>query len=188
MAANQRSFSFSSASFTYDAYLSFQGEDTRKCFASILGKALNDRGIHTNVHDQELSKWESIMPTLHKIIEGSRIAIIVFSKNYAMCSSSMEILAFIVDNFQQSHHSHRFIFPVFYGIEPFEVRQQSGPYGMLFSRYDSHYRNKEKVIKWRNTLSQVAKLSGWNINGYPSSLTMLQYLLFILILMHEKES
>ena len=78
--------SSSSSSFThqlknFDVFLSFRGEDTRLGFISYLYNALCQRGIKTFI-DDNLQRAEEIFAGLLKIIESSRISIIVFSENY----------------------------------------------------------------------------------------------------------
>jgi hypothetical protein len=164
MATNQPS---SSSSFTYDVFLSFRGEDTRNGFTGSLWKALNDRGICTFIDDQLLPKG----PALLKVFSKSRVAIIVFSENYASSSYCLDELAFILDNFQQNHNN-KFIFPIFYNINPSDVLHQSGTYGKAFLRHEARFGgNSERVVKWRTALTQVANLSGWHFSHrYPSSL------------------
>ncbi|MCI33495.1 disease resistance protein, partial [Trifolium medium] len=90
--ATQSSSSFSSSSssfsfdFSYDVFISFRGADTRFGFTGNLYNALSDKGIRTFIDDKELQRGDEITPSLLKNIEGSRIAIIVFSENYATSS------------------------------------------------------------------------------------------------------
>ena len=64
-------------------FLSFRGEATRNNFTSHLYKALDHANIETFKDDKELRRGDEIAPELLKAIEGSRIALIVFSKTYA---------------------------------------------------------------------------------------------------------
>lgn len=166
---------FSSTSYTYDVFISFRGLDTRNGFIGHLWKALNDRGIHAFIDDKELSRGDEIEPAIFKAIQVSRIAIIVFSEYYAGSKFLLEELAFIVDNFQQRDNL-RFIFPVFYNIEPSHVRHQSGPFEAAFVKHEERFHeNREKVLKWKTALSQVANLPGWHFEGYNYSISFILY-------------
>ncbi|XP_043694309.1 disease resistance protein RUN1-like [Telopea speciosissima] len=77
------SFSSSSRQWKYDVFLSFCGQDTRTHFIDYLFNWLHRDGIHTFRDDKKLNRGENISSELMEAIEGSRIAIIVFSKNYA---------------------------------------------------------------------------------------------------------
>ncbi|KAI5445021.1 disease resistance protein Roq1 isoform X1 [Lathyrus oleraceus] len=157
--ANQRS------SFTYDVFITFFGDDTRYGFAGNLWKSLSNRGINTFVDDH--SKGDEIASTLLNVINESRIAIIVFSNNYAFSSFCLQLLVYILDTFLLNH---RFIFPVFYDVDPAIVRYQTGTYAEAFSKHDKKFKyDKDKVKKWRKALYQVANLSGFHFkhgDGY----------------------
>nr|XP_023890990.1 TMV resistance protein N-like [Quercus suber] len=71
------------SSHTYDVFLSFRGEDTRKTFTSHLYNSLKKMKIRTFMDEKELKKGKEIHPTLAKAIEESRFSIVVISKNYA---------------------------------------------------------------------------------------------------------
>ena len=69
---------------TYDIFLSFRGEDTRKNFTDHLYDALKRKGIWTFRDDEELERGNTISKELLKAIEKSRFAIVIFSENYAV--------------------------------------------------------------------------------------------------------
>lgn len=166
---------FSSTSYTYDVFISFEGFDTRNGFTGHLWKALNDIGILAFIDDTEFSRGEETKPAIFKAIHVSRIAIIVFSDNYAGSKFLLEELAFIVDNFQQSDNL-RFIVPVYYNIEASHVRHQSGPFEAAFVKHEERFHeNREKVLKWKTALSQVANLPGWHFDGYNYSISFILY-------------
>ncbi|XP_058750067.1 disease resistance protein Roq1-like [Vicia villosa] len=156
--------SISSSSFTYawkyDVFLSFRGQDTRHGFTGYLYKALIDSGIHTFIDDDELQRGEQIMPSLVKAIAETRIAIIVFSKNYAFSSFCLDelvnILALIKDK-------GRLVLPVFYDVDPSDVRHQRRSYKEALAKHEERFQNdKEKVQQWRIALCQAADLSGYH--------------------------
>jgi len=156
--------SISSSSFTYgwkyDVFLSFTGQDTRPGFTGYLYKALTDRGIHTFIDDEELQLGEQIMPSLVKAIAETRIAILVFSKNYAFSSFCLDELVHILDFIKEKG---RLVFPIFYDVDPSDVRHQRGSYKEALARHEQRFQNdKEKVQKWRIALSQAADLSGYH--------------------------
>ena len=102
------SFSFSSSSsnqppdnYGYDVFLSFRGEDTRKNFTDHLYYALTEAGIHTFRDDEEIRKGENLSIELLQAIRGSRISVIVFSKNYASSSWCLNELDLITGPAQQ---------------------------------------------------------------------------------------
>ncbi|MED6120241.1 hypothetical protein PIB30_019030 [Stylosanthes scabra] len=144
--------------FTYDVFISFRGTDTRYGFTNNLYQALHRKGIHTFFDDEELRNGEEITPTLLKAIEGSRIAIVVFSKNYASSSFCLDELAKIMECVKGNG---RWVFPVFYDVDPSDVRHQKGSYREALTKHEERFKDdKDKVHKWRSALRQAANLSG----------------------------
>ncbi|XP_057446765.1 disease resistance protein Roq1-like [Lotus japonicus] len=157
--------SFSSPSCIYDAFLSFRGPDTRHGFAGNLWKALSDRGIHTFIDDVELERGEEITPALVKAIDESRIAIPVFSTNYASSSFCLDELVNILDHVKAKG---RLVLPIFYNVDPSHVRHQIGSFGEALAKHEERFKNNignfkcnmERLQKWKVALHQVANLSG----------------------------
>ncbi|XP_028768507.1 TMV resistance protein N-like [Neltuma alba] len=149
-----------SGEWTYDVFLSFRGEDTRTNFTGHLYNALKLKGILTFIDDVGLQRGEEITPALLEAIRQSRIAIIVFSKNYA---SSTFCLDELVNILHCVRGEGRLVWPVFYDVDPSEVRHQRGSYGQALAKHDDRFQaNKEKVREWREALCVAANLSGWH--------------------------
>jgi hypothetical protein len=141
----------------YDAFLSFRGEDTRKTFTAHLYAALCRNGINTFM-DDKLRSGEEISPTLVKAIEESEISIIVLSKNYASSRWCLDELMKILEC-RKTRGQH--ILPLFYHVDPSEVRNQTNSVGEAFAELEERFKNDEmKVHGWKTALTQVANLSG----------------------------
>ncbi|KAK3431399.1 hypothetical protein EUGRSUZ_E03277 [Eucalyptus grandis] len=133
----------------YHVFLSFRGTDVRHGFLSHLYVALDQKGIYTFVDSEELRKGEEISPTLVRAIEESRIAIIVFSENYASSPWCLEELLKIMECKEQNN---LMVFPVFYKVEPREVRGGRESYKRAMDNHESKF-GKEKVKRWKKALS-----------------------------------
>ncbi|KAG4952547.1 hypothetical protein JHK85_046414 [Glycine max] len=143
----------------YDVFLSFRGLDTRHGFTGNLYKALDDRGIYTFIDDQELPRGDQITPALSKAIQESRIAITVLSENYASSSFCLDELVTIL----HCKSEGLLVIPVFYKVDPSDVRHQKGSYGEAMAKHQKSFKaKKEKLQKWRMALQQVADLSGYH--------------------------
>ncbi|KAK4598325.1 hypothetical protein RGQ29_015695 [Quercus rubra] len=138
----------------FDVFLSFRGEDTRRSFVSHLHKALTQRGIQTFI-DDNLTRGENISEELLKAIENSSASIIVFSKNYASSSWCLDELAKIIECTKK-------VLPVFYQVDPSEVRKQIGDFGKALTKLEKKINDKTKVQRWRDALSNAANISGWD--------------------------
>ncbi|GJZ99562.1 Toll/interleukin-1 receptor domain-containing protein [Tanacetum coccineum] len=149
-------------SFKYDVFLSFRGEDTRNTFVGHLYNALNQNGIETYKDDDKIEKGKRIDDQLIKSIEDSRFYIIVFSKNYASSSWCLDELVKIMECQKTSEHtSEQTAYPVFYDVEPTEIRKQSGAIGEAFNIHE----NEEAARKWRDALNEAGNLAGWELKN-----------------------
>ena len=109
-----------------------------------------------------LERGKPIPSELLKAIEESRFSVAIFSKNYATSSWCLDELAKIVEC-RQKMKGHT-IFPVFYDVEPTEVRKQKGSFGEAFAKHEEVFKeNLERVKRWRDALTEVANISGWVI-------------------------
>ncbi|XP_052880900.1 disease resistance protein RPV1-like [Gossypium arboreum] len=144
----------------YDVFLSFRGEDTRKNFTDHLYDALKRTGIVTFRDDPKLEAGEEIAPGLFKAIQQSWCSVIVFSESYASSGWCLDELTEIVK--QKKDKGYK-VFPVFYGVDPSDLRQQKGKVEEAFAEHEKRY-DEDKVQRWRNALTQVANIKGWHLN------------------------
>ncbi|KAL6269359.1 hypothetical protein ACE6H2_026270 [Prunus campanulata] len=141
----------------YDVFLSFRGVDTRNSFVSHLYHELQHRCIKTFKDDPKLERGTTISSELFKAIQESRLAIIVLSPNYASSSWCLDELTKIL----QCMKSNGTVLPVFFNVDPSDVRKQSGSFAGAFAEHEKRFREDiEKVKCWRAALTEVANLSG----------------------------
>ncbi|KAL7589321.1 hypothetical protein Lser_V15G37382 [Lactuca serriola] len=159
--------SLSSQLWQYHVFLSFRGEDTRKNFVDHLYTALEHQGIFTYKDDETLLRGESIGPSLEKAIEESQISIIIFSKNYADSSWCLDELVHIM---KCKDKRGQVVIPIFYDVDPSDVRKQKRKYGEAFVKHELE--NNNKVEYWRKALMDATNISGWETehiaNGHES--------------------
>ncbi|XP_027346356.1 TMV resistance protein N-like [Abrus precatorius] len=158
-------YTASSSSQTYEVFVSFRG-DTRNNFTDHLFGALGRKGIHFFRDDTKLKKGKLILPDLLQAIDGSQILVVVFSKKYASskwCLRELEKIADYIDV------SGKHVLPIFYRVNPSEVRNQSGKYKEAFGEYEKRFtedeEKKDEVQRWRGALARVGNLSGWHITN-----------------------
>ncbi|XP_071704613.1 disease resistance protein Roq1-like [Rutidosis leptorrhynchoides] len=156
-----------SQTLNHDVFLSFRGEDTRKTFVDHLYTALVQQGIRTYKDDETLPRGESIGPALLTAIRESGISVIVFSQNYADSSWCLDELAYIM---KCKDEIGIIVMPIFYHVDPSEVRKQKGKFGEAFLKHMSENNNKIEV--WKNALVGASNISGWEMkhiaNGHES--------------------
>ncbi|XP_023740046.2 disease resistance protein RPV1 [Lactuca sativa] len=152
------STSFIHKSFKYDVFLSFRGKDTRRNFVDHLYSALQQKSIHTYKDDERIKRGKMISNELIGSIEDSKFYIIVFSKNYASSSWCLDELVKIMECHKTTEHT---AYPVFYDVEPTEVRNQSLAVGEAFAKHEK----EEAAGKWREALKEAADLAGWELKN-----------------------
>ncbi|KAI8534278.1 hypothetical protein RHMOL_Rhmol10G0077900 [Rhododendron molle] len=171
MAANKSQEASSSTSrCAYQVFLSFKGKDTRMTFTDHLYTALNDAGFRTFVDDDGIGRGEDIKSEQEKAIQESRMSIIVLSKNYASSTRCLEELVMILKRRTCGH----VVLPVFYDVDPSEVRKQIGSFKDAFMMREQEIEMetsgrrqelKGKVEEWRAALKEVADLAGMNLQN-----------------------
>ncbi|XP_065622354.1 disease resistance protein RPV1 isoform X2 [Quercus suber] len=163
------SSSFPSSSmlgWTYDVFLSFRG-DTRKNFTDNLYTALKQKGIFTYRDDEKLKRGTFIAPELLKAIEESRFAIVILSKDYASSSWCLMELAKIVECIKKTG---LIVVPVFHYVDPSDVRHQRETFADAFVKYEEHFKDDMRdVYTWRDALTQVASIAGWDLRDKHES-------------------
>ncbi|XP_062030199.1 probable disease resistance protein At4g27220 [Rosa rugosa] len=156
---------FASPQWTHDVFLSFRGPDTRKGITVELYNRLQMRGIKTFMDDRDLEVGDAISRTLIAAIEKSRFAIIVLSQDYASSSWCLEELTKICECMKDQNR----IFPLFFHVEPSDVRHQKRSLDKAFSKHETSGRHGlEKMQRWRDALEKVASFSGWNTQDYKT--------------------
>ena len=140
----------------WDVFLSFRGADTRFNFTDHLYKELMRMDIRTFRDDDGLERGGEIQPSLLKAIEDSMNSVVVFSQNYAHSKWCLDEL----DKIMRSRKEKRqMVLPVFYHVDPSDVRKQTGSFGEV---------TEERVLRWRKALTEAANLAGWHVqeDGY----------------------
>ncbi|XP_039165438.1 TMV resistance protein N [Eucalyptus grandis] len=153
----------------YHIFLSFRGADVRNSFLGHLYAALDQKGIYTYINSEELQKGKLITPVLMKAIEDSRIAIIIFSEDYASSPWCLEEVAKIMEC---KERRDLVVFPLFYKVEPREVRTPRQSYREAMVKHESKFgKDSEKVKRWKKALFDASNLSGWELNdkGFEAS-------------------
>lgn len=151
---------------SYDLFISFRGADVRNGFVSHLYESLVRAGVYTFKDDQELERGEYISAELLKAIENSRILLVVLSKNYASSPWCLDELLHIM-HCRESCDSGQLVLPIFYNVDPSDVRRQRGSSGKSFHRHERRH-PESKLNKWKEALTQVANLSGFTTANYRS--------------------
>ncbi|XP_059428994.1 TMV resistance protein N-like [Corylus avellana] len=153
----------------YDVFLSFYGEDTRKSFTDHLYAALNQRGILVFRDDEKLERGKYVSEELLKGIQESMYAIFVISPNYASSRWCLIELSRILECMRGTGR----ILPIFYHVDPSDVRNQTGTFAKAFGRHEKDPKvDNQMMQKWRAALREVGNISGWHLHDGHESIVV----------------
>ncbi|KAH0708301.1 hypothetical protein KY284_009728 [Solanum tuberosum] len=158
------SHTFSSEIHKYDAFLSFRGEDTRRTFVSHLYNALIQGRIDVFKDDERLETGKSISDELPKAIEESKFAIVIFSESYASSKWCLDELVHIM---KCRKELDQIVIPIFYNVDPSDVRHQTQTFAESFSQHQENYKDDiEKIQRWRDAFAESGEISGYHLQNY----------------------
>ncbi|XP_030512415.1 TMV resistance protein N-like [Rhodamnia argentea] len=157
--------SFSVHRWKYDVFVSFKGEDIRKTFAAHLFRALKQAGFSYFEDKEKMEAGIFHEPNLVDAIRHSRVSLIMFTADYADSRRCLEELLEILEcNRRFRDHQGHAVLPIFYDVEPSDVRKQSGGFGDGFGRCLATQADDLQVQKWRDSLKEAGNLSGWHLS------------------------
>lgn len=137
----------------WDVFLSFRGEDTRDTITKSLYDALERSGVRVFRDDDGLNRGDEIAKSLLDAIDDSAAAIVVLSPRYADSRWCLEELAKICD-------CRRLILPLFYEVDPSDVRRQRGPFEKHFRAHERDFKSSQ-VSRWKNAMAKVGGIAGY---------------------------
>ncbi|XP_019157499.1 PREDICTED: TMV resistance protein N-like isoform X1 [Ipomoea nil] len=144
---------------TYDVFLNFRGEDTRRGFTDHLYAALDRFSVYTFKDDEELRKGDYFPIQLLEAIEGSKISIVIISKTYASSSWCLEELVKILECKEMLN---QVVLPIFYHVDPSQVRKQTGGFGDAFTQHGERF-GADRICAWKAALTKIAGFIGWHL-------------------------
>lgn len=130
----------------HQVFINFWGEEVRFSFISHLVYALSTRGV--NVFVDKYEKTSEDLRKTFQSIEDSDIALVVFSSKYTESTWCLDELVKIKERMDEEE---LFIIPIFYKVEPTEVAQLDGDFGLkLWNLWRIH--RDHRIIKWKEAL------------------------------------
>ncbi|XP_059590540.1 disease resistance protein RPV1 [Vitis vinifera] len=138
------------------------GMDQRRASSTCtsIGSWDYEKGIHTFRLDE--IRGEDVASALFKAIEKSRCIFVVLSKCFAHSRWCLDELERIMECRNQNG---KVVLPVFYHVDPSDVRKQEGWYGEALAQHESRNIFGHKTQRWRAALREVGNLSGWHVQN-----------------------
>lgn len=153
----------------FEVFINHRGPDVKKGLATRLNNCLEGHGLRVFLDDPALERGEWITPQIEGAIRTASVHVAIFSPGYAESSWCLDELVMMLD-------SSTTIIPVFYNVSPSELRWtrgEKGVYAAGLQRFedkrasDSEPRyNSSTIEKWRNALSNVSYISGFELSAY----------------------
>eukprot|EP00253_Pinus_taeda_P035770 PITA_35770 len=149
----------------YDVFINHRGPDTKATFARPLHHHLLSHGFRAFLDEQELEAGFDFPSQIVRAIRAASVHVAVFSPRYTESTWCLNELLLM-------RESGCPIIPVFYKVSPAELRygnplhaleMKTNPdpvTGMPRPRY-----NSATIQNWRNALSIVADISGFDLEG-----------------------
>eukprot|EP00253_Pinus_taeda_P036650 PITA_36650 len=167
--------------YVFDVFISHRGPDVKKTLATHLYHRLCEHDLSVFLDEQELRAGDTVNPQLESAVRTSSVNIAIFSPNYAESKWCLDELLNMVDSMSKYKST---IIPVFYGVTPAEVRRTQGGKGVYAQAlyklqgkktFDGQRRHDSDIIeKWRNALSTVADIKGFDGATYNSMEQLLE--------------
>ncbi|XP_043725036.1 disease resistance protein RPV1-like [Telopea speciosissima] len=161
--------------FRWDVFLSFRGADTRHNFTDSLYKELELNNIRTFIDDEGLEGGESgddLSPSLSTAIKESASYIAVISENYASSRESGSS-RWCLEELAQILETKRRLLPVFYKVDPSDVRRQKGPFEDDFLCHERRH-GEEKVRRWRCAMEEAGGKKGWDSSTWKEDIQLIR--------------
>jgi len=155
-------------SYVYDVFLNHRGPDVKKTLASHIHLRLKEHGIKVFLDQKESQQGEDITEQIKEAIRTASVHVAIFSPKYAESSWCLKELVLMLE-------SSSTVIPVFYNVKPSDLRWARGGDGVYARslgelekkrKHDSQPRYDSNTIgKWRDALSAVADISGFELEA-----------------------
>ncbi|XP_010492754.2 PREDICTED: LOW QUALITY PROTEIN: disease resistance-like protein CSA1 [Camelina sativa] len=136
-------------------FINFRGDELRYNFVSHLEKGLKRKGINAFIDtDEEMGQELNV---LLERIQGSRIALAIFSPRYTESKWCLKELAKMK---QRREQNKLVVVPIFYKVQPDTVKELKGDFGDNFRQLVKPPFDKKIKKEWKEALQYVPFLTG----------------------------
>ncbi|XP_014516829.1 TMV resistance protein N-like [Vigna radiata var. radiata] len=156
----------------YDVLINFTGEDINRKFVSHLNSAISTVGLTTFLHHHNAIESTHIQ---QPILSHCRVAIVVFNQTYSQSAWCLNQLLQIID-WHETYGRH--VLPVYYEIQPSDVRLQKGDFGKAFKataqKTFSGQELEHGMSRWSHALTKTANFFGWDESNHRSDAELVE--------------
>ncbi|VVB12352.1 unnamed protein product [Arabis nemorensis] len=142
----------------HQVFISFRGGELRRNFVGFLTGALKQNGVNFFVDEHE--KRVEDLEMLFKRIEGSTIALVIFSKRYSESEWCLDELVKINERVDEGQ---LVAIPIFYKLEASDVKELEQEFGTNF-KVRAWKCEELRVIKWEKALVSISGKMGLKLD------------------------
>ncbi|XP_031489228.1 disease resistance protein RPV1-like isoform X2 [Nymphaea colorata] len=148
----------------FDAHVSFRRKKSSKRqqrFTNLLYAAFARECIKTSREhgEDEEEGGDQEVGKVVAAVERSEVFVPIFSRSFAESSRCLMEVEKMVE-------CKRRILPIFFDVDPSDVRRQRGPFEQPFADHEKRF-SKEKVKAWRDALGETGEISGHDLRNAP---------------------
>lgn len=155
--------------YVFDIFISHRGPDVKKTLATHLYDRLSKHELQVFLDQPEMRAGEYVTPQIEGAIRTSTVQLAIFSPNYANSKWCLDELVLMVESMANYKST---IIPVFYGVNPADLRWVEGGKGVyaqaLCELEKKNRYSHEELEKWKTALSAVAEIKGFDRETYNS--------------------
>jgi hypothetical protein len=141
----------------YDVFINHRGPDVKKAFVAHLNGALKRDGFRPFLDAKSIGQGRHVFNSIDKALKGACVHVAVFSKRYAESKYCLNELCDMLK-------SDQVILPVFYGVNPEDLRNiDGGPFKEGFRKHVKRGRIEE-IRRWKEALRKVADHRGFRLD------------------------
>ncbi|XP_059064078.1 disease resistance protein RPV1 isoform X2 [Cryptomeria japonica] len=152
----------SSSGVKYDVFINHCGKDVKHTLASKIYNSLNATGLRVFLDKDELKQGDLIPTAIEEAMASASLHIAIFSEHYAQSPWCLAELAFMMETRTK-------IIPIFYHVEPSDLRWVDGGNGKYAKAFAEHGRKgrytPEVLQRWKRALQVVSVRHGSIINN-----------------------
>ncbi|KAF3793288.1 Disease resistance protein [Nymphaea thermarum] len=145
------------------AHVSFRRKESSKRqqrFTNLLYAAFARECIKfSGEHGEEEEGGDQEVGKVVAAVERSEVFVPIFSRSFAESSRCLMEVEKMVE-------CKRRILPIFFDVDPSDVRRQRGPFEQPFADHEKRF-SKEKVKAWRDALGETGEISGHDLRNAP---------------------
>lgn len=146
----------------WDIFINHRGSDVKHTLAAAIYHKLHRMGLHVFLDVEALEPGDSMPAEIQRAITSAALQIAIFSPNYAESAWCLAELSFMLKTGAK-------IIPIFYHVEPSELRWIDLGKGMYADAFSEHGKkgkySPEKLDEWKRALYNISFHSGYQINN-----------------------